>query len=133
VGVNKLEDMITLDVMNTCPHCQRSDNQVRAGLTRAGSQRYLCKLCQRKYTPEPKPMGHADATRRQAIKLYLDGMNQRRIARQLGISQGSVSNWARAFADLLPDDVPKPEEAVEVAEIDELFTFIERKKTVPSS
>jgi transposase len=78
-------------------------------------------------------MGHADATRRQAIKLYLDGMNQRRIARQLGISQGSVFNWARAFADLLPDDVPKPEEAVEVAEIDELFTFIERKKTVPSS
>jgi transposase len=78
-------------------------------------------------------MGHDDATRVQAIKMYLDGTNQRRIARQLGISQGSVSNWARAFADLLPDEVPKPEGEVEVAEIDELFTFIERKKTRPSS
>jgi hypothetical protein len=48
-------------------------------------------------------------------------------------SQGSVSNWARAFADLLPDEIPKPEGKVEVAEIDELFTFIECKKTRPSS
>lgn len=119
--------------MNTCPHCQRSDNQVKAGLTRAGSQRYLCKLCQRKYTPEPKPLGHDESTRRQALKMYLDGMNQRRIARQLGISQGSVSNWARAFADLLPDEVPKPQGKVEVAEIDELFTFIACKKKKPSS
>lgn len=118
--------------MSTCPHCHRSENQVKAGLTRAGSQRYLCKVCQRKYTPEAKPLGYDDTTRRQAIKMYLDGLNQRRIARQLGISQGSVSNWARAFADQLPDELPKPEEKVEVAEIDELFTFIERKKTKPS-
>lgn len=119
--------------MSTCPHCQRTDNQVKAGLTRAGSQRYLCKVCQRKYTPEPKPMGYDDSIRKQALKLYLDGNNQRRIARQLGISQGSVCNWARAFADQLPAEVPKPSGKVEVAEIDELFTFIERKKTRPTS
>ena len=101
--------------MNACPHCQRSEKQVKAGRTRAGSQRYLCKVCQRKYTPAPKPMGHDDATRLQAVRMYLDGSNQRRIARQLGISQGSVSNWARAFAELLPDDVPKPEGKVAVA------------------
>ena len=119
--------------MSTCPHCQRTENQVKAGLTRAGSQRYLCKVCHRKYTPEPKPMGYDDAIRRQALQMYLDGINQRRIARQLGISQGSVSNWARAFSDQLPEEVPKPEGKVEVAEIDELFTFIERKKRTPTS
>jgi len=78
-------------------------------------------------------MGYDDATRGRAVRMYLDGINQRRIARQLGVSQGSVSNWARAFADLLPDEVPKPAGKVEVAEIDELFTFIERKKTKPTS
>ena len=118
--------------MNNCPHCQRSEEQVKAGLTRAGSQRYLCKACHRKYTPDSKPLGYDDAIRQRAIKMYLDGNNQRRIARQLGISQGSVSNWARAFSDQLPEKVPKPEGKVDVAEIDELFTFIERKKTEPT-
>jgi transposase len=119
--------------MINCPHCQRSDEQVKAGLTQAGSQRYLCKVCRRKYTPEPKPIGYEETVRQQAIRLYLDGNNQRRIARHIGVSQGSVSNWARAFADSLPDEVPQPEQAVEVAEIDELFTFVSRKKTTPTS
>ena len=119
--------------MNNCPHCQRSENQVKAGMTRAGSQRFLCKVCQRKYTPKPKPLGYDDAMRQQAVKMYLDGNNQRRIARQLGISQGSVSNWAQAFSDRLPEQIPKPEGKVDVAEIDELFTFIERKKTMLTS
>jgi transposase len=65
--------------------------------------------------------------------MYLDGNNQRRIARQLDISQGSVSNWARAYADQLPEEGAKPTGKVDVAEIDELFTFIERKKTEPTS
>lgn len=78
-------------------------------------------------------MGYDDSIRKQALKMYLDGNNQRRIARQLGISQGSVSNWARAFSEQLPAEVPKPAGKVEVAEIDELFTFIERKKTMPTS
>ena len=119
--------------MRTCPHCQRSESQVKAGLTRAGSQRYLCRGCQRKYTPDPKPQGYDEATRQQAVKMYLDGNNQRRIARHLDISQGSVSNWARARSNQLPEEVPKPEGKVDVAEIDELFTFIERKKTESTS
>lgn len=119
--------------MTTCPHCQRRDGQVKAGLTAAGSQRYLCKVCRRRYTPEPKPLGYEQEVRQQAVRLYLDGNNQRRIARQLGISQGSVSNWARELADSLPDEVPQPEQPVEVAEIDELFTFVSNKKTTPTS
>lgn len=119
--------------MSTCPHCQRSEGQVKAGLTAAGSQRYLCKVCLRKYTPEPRPLGYEQDVRQQAIRMYLDGNNQRRIARQLGVSQGSVSNWAREFADNLPDEVPQPEQTVEVAEIDELFTFVSHKKTMPTS
>jgi transposase-like protein len=119
--------------MSTCPHCQRSEGQIKAGLTQAGSQRFLCKVCRRRYTPEPQPIGYDEAVRRQAIRLYLDGNNQRRIARQIGVSQGSVSNWARAFSDSLPDELPQPEQPVEVAEIDELFTFISHKKTTPTS
>ena len=47
--------------------------------------------------------------------------------------QGSVSNWGRDFSDSLPDEVPQPEQTVEVAEIDELFTFVGHKKTTSIS
>ena len=119
--------------MITCPHCQRSDGQVKGGLTQAGSQRYLCKVCHRRYTPDPKPLGYDESVRRQAVRLYLDGNNQRRIARQMGISQGSVSNWARELADSLPDVPPQPSEPVAVAEVVELFTFVREKKTSSTS
>lgn len=119
--------------MITCPHCQRSEGQVKGGMTSAGSQRYLCKVCRRRYTPQPKPIGYDESVHRQAVRMYLDGNNQRRIARQLGVSQGSVSNWAREMADSLPDEPPRPSQAVAVAEVDELFTFVGQKKTSSTS
>ncbi|HEC21575.1 MAG TPA: hypothetical protein ENI95_01520 [Chloroflexi bacterium] len=36
--------------MVSCPHCQSTERQVKAGCTSAGSQRYLCRRCERKYT-----------------------------------------------------------------------------------
>ena len=116
-----------------CPHCQSEEKQVKVGFNPSGSQRYLCRHCQRKYTPKPNEAGYSESVRRQAVKMYLDGMNQRRIARQLGISQGSVSNWARAYAQQLPEETNQPETPVDVAELDELFTFVGEKKTKSTS
>ena len=87
--------------------------------------------CGKKYTPEPKQQGYDDETRQKAVELYIDGMNLRRIGRQLGVSPQSVLNWVNAHAAQLPD-APQPDQ-VEVVEMDELHTFIERKKTKPSS
>ena len=61
------------------------------------------------------------------MQLYVDGMNLRRIARQLGVHHQSVANWAKTHAEQLPE-TPVPEK-VENAEMDELFTFIGEKKT----
>lgn len=65
--------------------------------------------------------------RKQAVQLYVDGMNLRRIARLLGIHHRTVSDWVKAHAENLPE-TPMPEE-VKTAELDELFTFIGHKKT----
>ena len=113
--------------MNQCPYCQQAENQVKAGRTKAGSQRYKCKACQRWYTPEPKQQGYPDAIRKQAVRLYVDGMNLRRIGRHLGVDHKTVSHWVKAYAAQLdaaavPDDVNN-------AEMDELYTFIGEKKT----
>lgn len=114
--------------MNTCPHCQNTEQQVKAGRTEANSQRYLCKVCQRRYTPEPKQAGYEGHLRQQAVRLYVDGMNFRRIARHLGVHHQTVINWINAYVATLPDQPPQPDTTT-VIEQDELFTFIEAKKT----
>lgn len=119
--------------MNECPHCLRTDQQVKNGKTAAGTQVFKCKVCQRKYTPKPRTRGHDLATRQRAIRLVLDGNSQRQAARHVGVSPGSVANWLKAYADSLPDILPGPDKPVEVAEQDELFTFIGEKKTKPTS
>ena len=113
--------------MNTCPYCQASNRQIKSGKQESGSQRYKCQACGRRYTPEPSEQGYPAALRQQAVKLYLDGLNYRRIGRLLGVDHVSVMNWVKAHADQLPP-APRPEQ-VENAELDELFTFVGKKKT----
>ena len=114
-----------------CPYCQSNDEQIKAGKNRSGTQRYLCKACGRHHTPEPKQQGYPDDVRRQAVQMYVDGANLRRIGRHLGVNHQSVANWVSAYAARLPA-APLPEE-VETIEMDELHTFIEDKKTKPTS
>ena len=117
--------------MKQCPHCQSTEKQNKAGYTDAGSQRYRCMGCGKKYTPEPKDRGYSDEIRQLAVQRYVDGNNLRRIGRQLGVSPQSVANWVKAHTAQLPP-APQPAE-VEVVEMDELHTFIERKKTKHTS
>jgi len=70
--------------------------------------------------------------RQQAVKLYSDGMNYRRIGRQLGVDHVTVMLWVKAHADRLPAQPPQPEQ-VGVIEMDELFTFVGQKKTKSTS
>ena len=115
--------------MIKCPHCNLQEHQVKNGLTPSGSQQYKCKPCNRKYTPVPKSNGYDKATKQSAIRLVLDGSSQRQSARHMGVSHGSVANWLKAHSDSLPEDPEKPETPVEVAEQDELVTFVGEKKT----
>lgn len=113
--------------MLKCPYCQSETQQVKAGKQPSGSQRYKCQACQRRYTPEPREQGYEDQVRNQAVRLYLDGNNYRRIARLLQVSHTSVMNWVHAAADRLPP-APVPPQST-VIEEDELFTFVEQKKS----
>ncbi len=113
--------------MMTCPKCGATVKQNKIGTTSAGSQRYRCFVCNCKYTPIKKPHGHSPELRRQAIRMYVDGINLRRIGRHLGLHHQTIAEWVKAHAARLPS-APMPEK-VDTAEMDELFTFIEHKKT----
>ena len=111
--------------MSECPYCHDTENQVKGGKNASGSQKYKCKGCERRYTPEPSQM-YNDGMRLQAVKLYIDGMNYRRIGRHLGVDHKTVMHWVKAYVDQL-ETAPQPGEVVK-AEMDELFTFIGSKK-----
>src|SRR4051812_2135341 len=101
--------------MIECPHCQRCERQVKVGFDDSGSKRYLCQVCQRKYTPNPNVQGYDTATPQAASRLYADGMNLRRIAHP------TVANWVNAHAAQLPDTPSQPAAPLGVIELDELF------------
>ena len=117
--------------MITCPHCQDTSRQVKAGFTHKGSQRFQCQLCRRQYTPEPFPLGYDDQTKAMALKLYLEGNGFRRIGRLLSVNHQSVVNWINAFhAGLRAKKLALPVPGqVSTLEMDELFTFIGAKKS----
>jgi transposase-like protein len=117
--------------MIICPQCKHTDAQIKDGRNRSGSQRYKCKDCGARYTPEPNINGYPDEVRHQALQMYVDGNNLRRIGRHLGVSPQSVANWVNAHAASLPE-TPQPAEN-ETVELDELFTFIGSKKRKPTS
>jgi transposase-like protein len=117
--------------MKQCPKCQEQTKQVQAGKTEVGSQRYKCQHCKTRYTPDPKERGYPDDLRLQAVRMYADGINYRRVARLLNVSHVSVINWVKAFVAQLPD-APLPAE-LHTIELDELFTFIETKKSASTS
>ncbi|HKQ07033.1 MAG TPA: helix-turn-helix domain-containing protein [Blastocatellia bacterium] len=121
--------------MNQCPYCQATTRQIKAGLNRAGSQRFQCRECNRHSTPEPKLNGYPNALRRQAVRLYLEGTNQRRIGRILSVNHQSVANWIKAYHQQLDASGPKHSHpaTVETAEVDELLTFVGSKKNKPTS
>ncbi|MBA3768538.1 MAG: IS1 family transposase [Acidobacteria bacterium] len=115
--------------MSKCPLCASVEPQPKAGHTRTGSQRYKCRECQRIYTPDPKPLGYPEAIKREAVRLYLEGTNFRRIGRVLSVNHQTVVNWVNSYHGTLPASGPLP--APEVVELDELFTFVGSKKRQP--
>ncbi len=118
--------------MTRCPHCEATEEQTTYGRTARGSQRYKCRACARVYTPEPLPLGYGEEVRREAVRLYLEGTNFRRIGRVLGVNHQSVINWVNAYYACLPAAEP-PVAAPETLEMDELFTFVGSKKARPTS
>jgi|SRR5687768_11941053 len=118
--------------MTQCPHCASSEQQTKSGHTRTGSQRYKCRECRRIYTPDPKPLGYPDETKREAVRLYLEGTNFRRIGRVLGVNHQSVVNWVNSYHADLPA-AEQPAAKPETLEMDELFTFVGSKKARPMS
>jgi transposase-like protein len=118
--------------MPKCPKCQTEEKQAKFGKNRCGSQRMQCSNCSTTYTPEPKQPGYSEEVREKAVRLYVEGNNFRRIGRLLSVNHQSVVNWVNSYHEKIKDKAVVPANS-ETIEIDELWTFVEKKKTKPIS
>ena len=107
-----------------CPRCS-STNYCKDGIVKY-RPRYKCKDCCFHYTVKKKSDVKSVETRRMAFEMYLDGLGFRAIGRILRISYGTVYPWIKKWGRHL--ELPKRNESVEVVELDEMHTYVKRKK-----
>jgi transposase-like protein len=110
-----------------CPRCGATTKQYKAGWNASHSQRFRCGECRRVYTPNPTPKGYSSETRLLALRMYVEGSSQRSIARVLKTSPQTIANWLSDYIEQLPP-APVPRRP-QVAELDELYTFLKHQKT----
>lgn len=110
--------MKTLDL--TCPRCGSFERQNKDGFTPAGSQRYRCRLCKTRYTPQPKDHGYDEDIRLQALSLHLEGLSLIEISSLLSVNHQSVSNWVNDYANHMPTNLPTS--ILEIAILDGFYS-----------
>ena len=117
--------------MLECPFCKLSEKQIKSGKNRCGSQRFLCQECGKTYTPEAKKQGYSEEVREKAVRMYVEGINFRRIGRLLGVNHQSVVNWVNLYHLKISGKAQEKVEqtSAETIEMDELWTFVSEKKT----
>jgi insertion element IS1 protein InsB len=108
-----------------CPECQ-STNINKNGLKR-GKQNHICKDCGRQFIEVYSPQGYRDEVKRYCLHLYVEGNGFRRIERLTGVCHNTVINWVKASVESLPQ-YPDYQEIPEVSQIDELHTYVGKKK-----
>jgi len=95
--------------------------------TRSGKQRYKCKVCNRQFIEFYKPPGYDRAIKEKCLEMYVNGIGFRAIERVMGVHHTTVINWVKQIGNRL-DKAPESEEIPEITQIDELQTFIGKKK-----
>lgn len=113
--------------MKRCPHCEDTEEQVKAGRTGYGSQMYKCKPCDRRYVAQSRR--YSKEMRQLAVEYYADGLSYRKIARHFKVHHVTIMNWVKACADQLPPAPIPRKKPLHILEMDELHTFVGRKKT----
>ncbi|HYQ92581.1 MAG TPA: IS1-like element transposase [Candidatus Competibacteraceae bacterium] len=117
---------------------------IQPGKTDRGSQRYLCQneACdQSSFLLNSRYQGYRFESKREVVDMAMNGSGMRDTARVLGISTGTVLSELkrkrlalepvnRPFLDRLADpDRPTVEAYVEETEVDEMWDFVDKKKT----
>ena len=114
----------------SCKHCGEIIYK-KAGFSK-GKQRYKCKSCNKVFSEGDKRVKYSMEQKLKAIKLYTDGVGLRTIERAEGISTPLLIHWIRRLGKLLKhhllsSKIPEHAQDIAILEVDELFSFYQKK------
>ena len=112
-----------------CPSCQ-SHKIKKNGHIESGKQNYQCKKCGRQFVKDPEKKIITDNQKSIIKKMLLERVSLRGICRVMGVSLTWLLSFFSEITDELPDDlgVVKPQKSKLVIEIDEMWSFVGKKK-----
>ena len=108
-----------------CTKCG-SERIYKSGFIKS-EQRYKCKGCGRQFVPT-RHHGRSETEKLTAILLYINGLSLRTIGRLLKVTAAAVLKWVRQYA-IENYEKPKPENNAVVIELDEMWHYLNVKKT----
>ncbi|MDJ0533017.1 MAG: hypothetical protein QNJ70_11070 [Xenococcaceae cyanobacterium MO_207.B15] len=85
-----------------CPRCKSSQKK-KNGLRR-GKQSFKCKNCGYQYVENPISRTYSTEVKQLCLKMYLNGMGFRAIARVTEIDHTTIINWFKEAGELLSDE-----------------------------
>jgi transposase-like protein len=118
--------------MISCKHCV-SEKYVKNGIVNK-KQRYECKDCGKTFRDGDLREVYTDEKRLRVIKWYLEGAGIMSIERMEGVPNPLIIRWIRQFSEivrkkLLSVKIPENAKDIEIIEVDELFTYCQKKLT----
>lgn len=120
--------------MILCKHCG-SEDLVKDGLVK-NKQRYLCNACSRTFRVGDDREKYSIESKIRVVKLYTEGLGLRSIERLEKIPSSLLVHWIRGFSKLIREKlcttpIPNDAKELEILEIDELFTYYQKKLKKP--
>ncbi len=115
-----------------CKHCG-SNKRVNNGHVR-GKQRYKCKDCGKTYREGDLREKYTNEQRLRVLKWYLEGVGIMSIERMEGVSNPLIIKWIRKFSKIIRQKlnetpIPKDIKDIQILELDELFSYCQKKLT----
>jgi len=116
----------------SCKHCG-AEECVKYGKVNGGHQRYRCKSCKRSFTVTRRK--YSLDFKLKVIRMYLEGIGLRSIARLEGVSNVLVLYWIRTVGSLIRQKLDAlkrnpPLQEIEIIEIDELHSYCKKNATL---
>jgi transposase-like protein len=122
--------------MLSCKSCGSSE-AVKNGFVK-NKQRYKCKSCGRTFREGDKRQIHDFDKKVKVLKLYLEGAGIRSISRVEGVSPPVILDLIKDYSKIIKEklnEIKLPESAkeIQILELDELFTYCQKKLTKSTS
>ena len=121
--------MIQETITYQCTNCG-STNIIRNGRNKCGNRQYHCKDCGAYRVLKPKSR-YSRKKKETILKACKERCSLRGIQRIFGVNRKTVARWIKALVSYLPalSQTLLPAETGDVLELDEMWSFVGKKRT----